>query len=230
MARQARAGRGEGGERRAERRPVVADAENDRFARLAGNCERAERPVPNGKRKAEVLVEMSGVDGVMKLVMGGTLQDPAGDSGERDPHVGVPQVTIGQEKRHRDDVAVEQREGLDARAEDIGHDAECGARAETDQIDHDDDLDRMLAQFGEGGQHLRGMVHLVELPHRGDLVEEIVAEPIGEFISQQLERGRHGHDHPRGPMGRSMRAEDADQRAVDPVAPEEKPEGDEAIG
>ena len=71
MAGGARAGRGEGGKRRPERRALVADAKHNGFARLGGNCERAERPVPEGKGKAEVLVEMSGVGGVMELVVGG---------------------------------------------------------------------------------------------------------------------------------------------------------------
>ena len=230
MAGGARAGRGEGGKRRAERRPLIANAKHDGFARLGGDRERAERPVPEGERKAEVLVEMSGIGGVMQLVMGGTMQDATGDSGEGDPHVGVPQVTVGQEKRHREDIAVQQGEGAHARAKRVGHDAECRARGQTDQIDHDDDLDRVLPQFGEGGQHLRGMVDLVKFPQGRNLVKAIVGQPVAEFISQQLERGRHGHDCPHRPMGRSMRAKDADQRAVDPVAPEEKPQAEQTIG
>jgi len=110
---------------------------------------------------------MSGIGGVMQLVMGGTMQDATGDSGEGDPQVGVPQMTVGQEKRHREDITVQQGEGARARAKGVGHDAECGARAETDQIDHDDDLDRVLAQFGERGQHLRRMMDLVIFKYRG---------------------------------------------------------------
>ena len=108
MAGEARAGRDEGGKRRAERRRLAADAEHDGFASLGRDRERAERPVPEGERKAEVLVEMGGIGGVMQLVMGRTLQDPAGDAGERDPHVAVPEMPVGQEKRHREDVAVQQ--------------------------------------------------------------------------------------------------------------------------
>ena len=71
-------------------RPLVADAKHDRFASLGRDDERAEHPVPEGESKAEVLVEMSGVGRVMELVVSRALQDPAGDSGERDPHMAVP--------------------------------------------------------------------------------------------------------------------------------------------
>ena len=56
---------------------TIADAKHDGLARLGRDRKRAERPVPEGERKAEVLVEMCGIDGVMQLVMGRTLQDPA---------------------------------------------------------------------------------------------------------------------------------------------------------
>ena len=102
------AGRDKGGQRRPERRPLVADSEHDGLARLGGYGERAERPVPDGERKAEVLVEMDGIGGVMQLVMRRALQDAAGDAGERDPHMAVPQMPVGQEEHHREDVAVEQ--------------------------------------------------------------------------------------------------------------------------
>ena len=89
-----------------------------------------------------------------------------------------------------EDVAVEQRERLDAWAEGVGHRAERDAGRKADQVHERDDLDRMLAQFGEGGHHLGRVVDLVELPQRWDLVEEIVAEPVGELVGQELEHGR----------------------------------------
>ena len=107
---------------------------------------------------------MRGIDGVVQLVVGRALQDPAGDAGERDPHVAVPQVAVGDEEHHRENVAVEQRERLDAWAEGIGHRAERDSGRKADQVHERDDLDRMLAQFGEGGHDLGRMVDLVELP------------------------------------------------------------------
>ena len=48
----------------------------------------------------------------------------------------------------------------------------------------------MLAQFGERRQHLGRMMHLVELPQRRNAMEEVMAEPIGEFIGEQFEQRR----------------------------------------
>ena len=106
---------------------------------------------------------MGGIDGVVQLVVGRALQDPAGDAGEWDPHVAVPQVAVSNEEHHREDVAVEQRERLDAWAEGIGHRAERDSGRKADQVHERDDLDRMLAQFGERRHDLGRMVDLVEL-------------------------------------------------------------------
>ena len=77
----------------------------------------------------------------------------------------------------------------------------------------------MLTQFGERRHHLRRMVDLMELPQRRDLMEEKVAEPIGEFVSQELEHGRNGQDRPGGPMRRRVRPENVRQAGDNRVAP-----------
>src|SRR5579872_6536595 len=121
---------------------------------------------------------MGWIGGMMQLVMGGTLQDSAGDAGEGDPHVAVAQMTISEEERHRENVAVQKRERAHAGAESVGHGAEYDAGRKTDQVHEGDDLDRMLAQFGQGRHHLCGMVNLVELPQSRNLMETIMSEPI----------------------------------------------------
>ena len=72
VAGKAPAWEGQRRKRRSKRR-LAADAKHDRFASLGRNHERAKRPIPKGKRKAEILVEMSRIYGVMELVMGRTL-------------------------------------------------------------------------------------------------------------------------------------------------------------
>ena len=106
---------------------------------------------------------MPGIIGVVNLMMCRALQNPPHSSGERDPHVAVPKVAVGEEEHHQENVAVQQSKGLDAGAENIGHDAEHETGREPDQVDESQDLDRMLAQFGEGRQHFGGMVDLVSV-------------------------------------------------------------------
>ncbi|HKI15745.1 MAG TPA: hypothetical protein VKA12_12230 [Roseiarcus sp.] len=166
---------------------------------------------------------------MVQLVVSRALQDPAGDASERDPHVAVPQVAVGNKEHHQQNVAVEQRERLHPGAEGIGHDAEHNSGRKPDQVDERDDLDRMLTQFGERRHHLGRMVDLVELPQRRDLVEEKVAEPIGELVSQELEHGRNGQDGPNGPMRRRARPENMGQAGDDRVAPKEQAEAQHAV-
>ena len=137
---------------------------------------------------------MRGIGGMMQLVMGRALQDPAGDPGERDPHVAVAQMPVGQEKRHGEDVAVEQGERAHAGTEGVGHDAKHDSGRKPDPVHERDDLDRVLAQFGQRRHDLGGMVDLVELPERGDLVEGVVGGPIGELVGQDLQQGRERED------------------------------------
>ena len=59
----------------------IADAVLRHLALFRGDVERAERPVPDRQREAEILVEMPGVDRVMDLVMRGTLEQPPGKAG-----------------------------------------------------------------------------------------------------------------------------------------------------
>jgi hypothetical protein len=82
MPGEAHAGDNEGGEGGSERRRLGADAEYDRLARPGGNDEGAERPVPDGERKAEVPIVMDGIGGMVQLVVGRALQDAAGEAGE----------------------------------------------------------------------------------------------------------------------------------------------------
>ena len=158
---------------------------------------------------------MRRISGVMELVVGRTLQDPAGDSGERDPHVAVPQMPVGQEKHHGEDVAVQKGERTHAGTEGVGHDAEHDSGREPDPIHERDDLDRVLAQLGQGRHHLGGMVDLVELPERRDLVKGVVGGPIGEFVGQDLQHGRERENNPRWPEEGRVRSELARQPGDD---------------
>ncbi len=162
--------------------------------------------------------------------MGRTLQDPAGDAGERDPHVAVPEMPVGQEKRHGEDVAVQKRERANAGAEGVGHDAKHNSGREPDPVHEHDDLDRVLAQLGQGGHHLGGMVDLVELPERRDLVKAIVGGPVGEFVGQELKHGRERQDHPGRPEEGRVRPEFAREPGDDGVTPEEQAEAQHAVG
>ena len=64
---------------------------------------------------------------MVQLVVSRALQDAAGEAGEGDPHVTVPQVAVGDEERHQENVAVEQGERAHAGTEGVGHDAEHDA-------------------------------------------------------------------------------------------------------
>jgi hypothetical protein len=65
--------------------PASAPTPNTKGSRvLGGNCERAERPIPKGEGKAEILVEMRGIGRMVDLMMGGTLQEAPSDPGEGD--------------------------------------------------------------------------------------------------------------------------------------------------
>ena len=118
--------------------------------------------------------------------------------------------------------------GPHAGPKDISHGAEDRSGREPDPVHERDDLDRMLAQLGQGRHHLGGMVDLVELPERRDLVKGVVGRPIGELVSQDLQHGREREDHPVA-KDRRMRPECARQPGDDGVAPEEEAKAQHAI-
>ena len=120
--------------------------------------------------------------------------------------------------------------GSHAGPEDIRHGAEHDSGREPDPVHERDDLDWMLAQFGQGRHHLGGMVDLVELPKRRDLVKGVVGGPIGELVSQDLQHGREREDRPGRREDRRVRPECARQPGDDGVAPEEEAKAQHAIG
>jgi hypothetical protein len=214
---------------RAERRRLAANPEHDLLARTFGNDEGAERPIPDGEREAQVAIIMDGIGGMVQLVVGRALQDAAGEAVKGDPHITVPQVAVGDEERHQENIAVEQGERANARTERVGHDAEHDAGRKPDQVHERDDLNRMLTQFGERRHDLSRMVDLVELPEGRDLVEAIMGEPIGQFGSQELEHRRERKDRPgRPPRGR-VRPPDVGQAGDNFIAPEKETQPQHAV-
>ena len=120
--------------------------------------------------------------------------------------------------------------GPHARTEGIGHDAEHDSGRKPDPVHECNDLDRVLAQFGQGRHHLGGMVDLVKLPERRDLVKGVVGGPVGELVSQDLQHGRERENNPGRPEEGRVWPEFAGQPGDDGVAPEKQSEAQHAIG
>ncbi len=215
---------------RAVERGIGADTDRDRLARLRRDDQRAERPVEEGQREAEVLVVVSRVDRVVELMVRRAVQDAAREPGEGDPHPAVAEVPIGEQERHHEDVAAEQREGTHAWPEGIGHRAEDEAGRKTDQIDDEEDLDRVLAKLGEDGHRLGRMVNLMELPQSRDLVQRVVGQPVGEIVSQHLQNRRQREQRGDRPSRRRTRSERMRESRVDRIAPEEEASAQHAVG
>src|SRR5580658_5930636 len=106
-----------------------ADAEGD-FLVFLRDIKRPEQPIPYRQRKAEVLVEMARLVGMMDLVMSRTLEEPAGHAREGDPHMRMAQMPDRHDEKHQHEIGVEQSEGADSRSKQIGHRAEDDACAQ----------------------------------------------------------------------------------------------------
>ncbi len=178
--------------------PVSADAEAQLLASPGGKVEGAEQPIPDREAAAQVLVEVDRIAGVMDLMMRGAHDQPAQRAAQRDPHVRMLQVGVAVDEQHQQDVGLRQRVLSGRLSEHVMAQAVADRRREREDVGEDQHVAGMDAEGRHRREHGRGMVNLVEFPHEGHAVAEVVVDPVAELVGQEQQQRDHRARDERG--------------------------------
>jgi hypothetical protein len=169
----------------------LGDAEGQMRPLPRGNVQRAEQPVPDGQKTAEIAVVVRRVDRMVHLVVRRAQHQPPGPALQRDPEFRVLQLRQHQQAGDDDDIAAGKREHRHRPAGQVDEPAMQHAHAGRHHVEKDQRVDRMDPEHGQRRQRLRGMVGLMEFPQERDFVLAIMVGIIAELVAEE-----DGHRQP----------------------------------
>src|SRR5262249_4182566 len=165
------------------------------FRRLpAGHLQGSETPIPNRQAAAEILVEMNGVAGVMKLMMRGPHQQATPRTGGENKKVRVLKVDREKKEAEKNQIGPANGKHLQRLAQQVVQRSSRAPEEQSQKIVVDDSIDRMHAIDGERRKHFRGVVHLMEFPKERYSVAQIMGRPIAELVSDKHADGADNLD------------------------------------
>jgi hypothetical protein len=192
-----------------------ADAEGEGLTFGGRRPERAAGPVPDGQEGAEVAVVVARVVAVVDLVLGGADDEVLGAATEGEPDVGVAEVGAQGGEGEGEGVDAEDLELAELVGEEVVADPCDQADGQRGAQHVQGRLHGVDAVEGERGQHLRGVVDLVQLPERAEAVHGAVQQVARQVVDDEECRGVASHDGPGGGVAGGRVAEGAGEGAGD---------------